>query len=280
MRTVFFTIGLLGLGAFFVVQGSIGRAEETLPTYVVEDAREVHVSAISWGVYDVETGERIIAHNEHEVLPVASITKLMTAFTAHSLPDIDEPTVLSPGAVATFGRAGSLRVGEALSARELLFPLLIESSNDAAEALAEIDGRSTFLAHMNLSATRFGLESTSFEDPSGLSPLNVSSVSDQARFLTYLYRNARHLLDITTLRRYVGEEHTWVNVNPVAASSAFRGGKHGYTDEAGRTLAALFDVLLLNGEVRTVVVILLGSDNLPDDMAALLNLLSAHVRYE
>ena len=74
--------------------------------------------------------------------------------------------------------------------------------------------------------------------------------------------------------------HTWQNVNKASALGTFRGGKHGYTDEANRTLAALFEEELSSGNTRDITVILLGSDNLLADIETLRSFVDAHLRYE
>ncbi len=243
------------------------------------DAPAPALTARSWGLYDLETGERIIAHKPQEVRPIASVTKLLTAAVASGMFPEGETTTVSRTAVATEGRAGSLTEGETLSFTELLFPLLLESSNDAAEVFAEARGRDVFLGSMNFAAVILDMMASRFADPSGLSPENVSTADDLALLLRHLSMTAPQLLGITRLSRYVGAEHVWTNVNPVADANGFIGGKHGYTPEAGRTLAMLLGQPF-DSQTRTLALVLLGSENLAHDVAALRAYVAAHVRYE
>ncbi|MDZ4285162.1 MAG: hypothetical protein U1A28_05030, partial [Patescibacteria group bacterium] len=86
-------------------------------------------------------------------------------------------------------------------------------------------------------------------------------------------------LDISQLEQYVGEEHTWRNVAPTASFDTFRGGKHGYTEEAGRTLAALFEEELAEGGAKAIAIIFLGSDDLKADIETLRSFLHTGVAY-
>jgi len=278
MRTLILTGLALVAGILLIVFSDMSFGPQP-PAYEVDASVLPAVSARAWGVYDLETGAQLLAHEPDTALPIASLTKLMTAVVARE-GESAATTTLSWRAVATEGRAGRLRAGETLSVYELLFPLLIESSNDAAEALAEYTGRDSFIAEMNLAAARLGMFDTVYADPSGLSSENVSTVSDLVRLLRAVAIREPHLLDITRLSQYVGTEHTWVNVNPVSSVDAFRGGKHGYTDEANRTFVGLFEHEFSGGVVRTLTIVLLGSEHLPTDVATLRAFVDASVRYE
>ena len=116
--------------------------------------------------------------------------------------------------VATYGQAGDLEAGETYARRELQFPLLLESSNDAAAALARTGGDS-FLDAMHQVASAAGMTDTRFADSSGLSAGNVATADDLARLLRHLVREHRTVLDITRLSRYLGPYGGWSNNNPV-----------------------------------------------------------------
>lgn len=266
-----------GIGVFSVVYASqswMSSHEITYSNahYTVLDTAFSHVavSAAAYSVFDVETGEPFGAKNPNDRHEMASVTKLITADTALSTSTVDSSTTVSWRAVRTEGKSGSLRAGEQYHVRELLFPLLLESSNDAAEAIAEKNGRARFIGSMNARVKDLGMSSTTIVDPSGLSPKNVSTAHDLSTLLTYLIRDHRHILDITTLATYVGATHTWQNIDPVVSSKGFIGGKHGYTDTAGRTLAVVFDERVPGSNTtRSIGVVLLDSDNLQQDVERL-----------
>lgn len=242
------------------------------PHYTVADNAflELSITASAYRIFDVETGEVFGDKNPLAVHEMASVTKLITAGTALSSSTIDASTTISWSAVATDGRAGNLEAGEKYRVRELLFPLLLESSNDAAEAIAEQHGRTKFISAMNEWVKESGMASTSVVDPSGLSARNVSTAEDLSKLLSYLVREQRHILDITTLPTYVGSHHTWQNNDPIVSSLGFIGGKHGYTDTAGRTIAVVFEERFRESDtLRPIGIILLDSDDLAKDVSVL-----------
>lgn len=282
MRTLLLTVVVLGIGLALITFGIPGVSAYALSSstasYTKDGTRLPEVSARAWGVFDTDTGQLLFGNDVDGVRPIASVTKLMTAEVALDSLDLEATTTLSRRAITTEGRAGSLEAGEEYSIRELLFPLLLSSSNDAAEAIAEYADRNTFLTQMNETAEKIGMTSTAYGDPSGLSPSSVSSVADLAKLVAYLSHNQQYLLDISQLQNYVGQ-HTWHNVNKASAIETFRGGKHGYTDEAGRTLAALFEEQLFNGDTQHITIVLLGSEDLKSDVETLRSFLREHVAY-
>ncbi|MBX9906532.1 serine hydrolase [Patescibacteria group bacterium] len=237
------------------------------------------VSADAWLVFDTATGESIVSTDENKVLPLASVTKLMTAHVAFRTYDLKERVVVSEKAVSTEGSSGRMVAGESMSVRDLLFPLLLESSNDAAEAVAESASRSLFIGRMNAEAERLGMKDTVFVDPSGIDAGNITTARDIASLLTYIFVHERYLLDITTLTQYVGERIGWLNNNPVVGVEGYQGGKHGYTDEAGRTFAGLFIQKFKDSPARSVGIVLLGSDQIVRDTEILRTFIETSVSY-
>ena len=281
----FKTIGLVIVCFVAFVLIAIGKNSSSVtfgqPYYVVDSAlSSTTVSASAWLVFDAETGEVLGGRNQEKVLPIASVTKLLTAETAISSLDLNASTTVSWRAVATEGKAGRLKANEIINTRELLFPLLLESSNDAAEALAESVDRDVFIEKMNTKAKELGMEDTVLKDPSGLSSGNVSNTLDLQKLMMHLYKERRHILDITHLTTFVGSKHIWQNNDPVFSSLGFVGGKHGYTEAADRTFAAIFNEKLSLEGTRPVGIVLLGSDNLKSDTEALLQALNERVKYE
>jgi D-alanyl-D-alanine carboxypeptidase len=281
--TLFIFISLLVCVFAYVHRDEFSKQQhvvERAEYVVLDDAfKNVRVSAASYLVFDVETGREFGTRTPSTPREVASVVKLLTADAALSGSNIDASTTVSWRAVATSGKTGHLTAGEEYRMRELVFPLLLESSNDAAEAIAEVGGRAAFVASMNARAREIGMASTTVVDPTGLSRGNVSTAYDLQKLLTHLYTNHRHVLDITTLRSYVGERHIWRNNDPVISSEGFLGGKHGYTETAGRTIALIFKATFYGSEEpRAVGIILLESEALEADVAALKEELMRAVR--
>lgn len=244
------------------------------PSYQV-DASEVSVGA-AFVVFDVESGEVLLEKQALSVLPIASVTKLFTA-AALIDEDLSASTTISYQDVWAEEEFGKLHAGEEYVLRELLFPLLLESSNDAAAHFERVT-KGEVITTMNQLASEAGLQNTVLADASGLSSQNVSTASDLARFLSYLYQNEPHVLDITTLRQYVGPYTGWLNNSPVL-SKDYAGGKHGYTEAAQKTGAVLFNETISDAP-RTIGYVVLGSQNLARDVALLRDFIHTNVRYQ
>lgn len=240
-------------------------------------ATESNVSAQAFAIFDVESGEVLLAENTDAVLPIASVTKLITAATLVKNTDLTETGTVTMADVLTLGEAGQLTAGDVYSYRDLLFPLLLESSNDAA-AFFERETKGEVVKEMNQLAAALGMEETSFTDASGLNDSNVSTVADLMTFLTYLVEEEPYVLDITTLKQYVGPYSGHLNNNPVIGSD-YQGGKHGYTVAANRTLVALFEEDF-GEDKRTLGYVLLGSEDLAADTTKLRNFVAKEVTFK
>ncbi len=218
-------------------------------------------------VFEVTSGAVIISRNESTVVPIASIAKLFAGAAVVSTKNLQATTSITWSDLSALGKAGKLSYGDEYSYQELLFPLLLESSNDAAATMNRSLG-DTLLASMNVMSSDVGASDTTFTDPSGFADDTVSTAHDLQLLLTSVYNNQPHIFDITVLPHYIGTQTGWMNNNPFVGDEGYRGGKHGFTTVAGRTAVALFDEEI-NGHTYTVGYIVLGSTNLTKDMATL-----------
>jgi serine-type D-Ala-D-Ala carboxypeptidase (penicillin-binding protein 5/6) len=221
------------------------------------------VTAKAWAVTDGTTGKVLWGSHEAEARPMASTTKIMTAWIvlrmAESDPKaLDEVVTVSERAAKTKGSSAKVKAGERLTVRELLYGLLLPSGNDAAVALAEqfggrfkngdaeTDPLVLFVAEMNRRAKALDLNETSYHDPNGLSGGNKSSPRDLAaltaramaseRFRAYACTRS-HKCDVTAAdgtTRIV----TWTNTNKLLGTDGFDGVKTGTTTPAGACLVA------------------------------------------
>jgi D-alanyl-D-alanine carboxypeptidase (penicillin-binding protein 5/6) len=203
----------------------------------------------------------------------ASTTKMVTALVAVGAADIEDEVAVSPTAAATGGGGLDLQEGDAFSVEELLYALLLSSSNDAAVALAEhVSGtEAAFVRIMNRRAQRMGAENTRFVTAHGLDAFGHFST---ARDLSLI---GRRLLQKPALARIVqtprtvitggGEGFELENRNPLLETySGAVGIKTGYTAEAGNVLVGAAQ---RNG--RTVVAVAMGSADATADTRALLD---------
>lgn len=259
-------------------------AEETpLPEktyYSISSAPEPTTSARAYLVADLETGQIITSNARKVSLPIASITKMMTALVAYTQIPPDTEVTVSKRALETEGWRGNLTAGETLKVHDLLYPLLLESSNDAAEVIAESIGRDAFMNEMNRKARQIGMKNTFFDDPSGLSADNTATAEDLFTLLKHIQNNYPQILDITLADEHEDSGHEWHNLNRMkSAEVTFTGGKTGYTSAAKRTGLAVFTLPLSGGEERKMGVVILGSDNREGDIDKIISYMQKNIHY-
>lgn len=215
-------------------------------------------------IYDEQDQRPIYSKNADNVVPIASITKLMTAMVVldAQLP-MDEPISISAEDRDHLkGTKSRMRNGMTVTREELLKLSLMASENRAAAALARTypGGTPVLLAMMNAKARELGMDSTRFFDPTGLHSTNVSTAQD----LVKMVMAAQSYPDI---QRYTtSHSHTvqvdgrrslrFSNTNPLVKNSKWEIGlsKTGYISEAGRCL--VMQAKITN---RPVVIVLLDS---------------------
>lgn len=226
------------------------------------------ISAISYLIYDMDKRKIILAKNLDKVLPIASLTKLATAVIAIRLIDKDQKIEITEDMLKTQGDSGGLFLWERLSRDELLYPLLMTSSNDAAEALASYYGRREFIKKMNDWARSIGAKNTNFYDPSGLSPRNTSTARDISIMSEWIQNNQREIFDITDTKTKMIRTHTWTNPTKFLNLRAYSGGKNGYIPESGLTSLELFSI---GSPKKLYSIVLLGSKDRADDTLSILS---------
>jgi len=245
-----------------------------------ETAKKPILSSKNYLVADVSAGDIILSKNASERLPIASITKLVTALV--SLETIDQSqTTFVPKEATTRNGAGKkdLSEGEVLSTGSLIYPLLLQSSNIASETLANQIGRQRFIDYMNQKTSSIGLDETFFDDPSGISEKNISTAEDLLKLLSYLFKNKKHILDITKNKSMKDGMKTWTNNDKLADFENFLGGKTGYTESARKTFAGIFSLPLSEFDQKNIGVVLLQSEDREDDVIKILDYLKDNVYY-
>jgi D-alanyl-D-alanine endopeptidase (penicillin-binding protein 7) len=196
-------------------------------------------------VLDSDTNEVLFSKNPGAVLPIASLTKLMTALvvTEAQLP-LDEMLTISDDDIDTEkGSRSRLRVGTTLSREEMLHLALMSSENRAAHALGRYypGGLDAFVDAMNRKAQELGMKDTHYVEPTGLSSRNQSSARDLAT-LVQAAQEHRMIRDFSTSPEYeveVGNRTTqFRTTNALVRSPAWDIvlQKTGYITEAGRCL--------------------------------------------
>jgi hypothetical protein len=208
------------------------------------------------------------------VAPIASLTKLLSAVVATEYIDLDRKIVV-PKEALIFTSKPRFKEGDKFSLYQLLFPLLLESSNEAAETISSYFKGSRFVELMNHKAKSIGMNQTTFVDASGVSSQNVATVEDLFMLAKYLLNNRSFILNITTGKlknsAYGSPIFTDLgNFNDFADDERFLGGKTGKTNAAGETGLYIFKLNIQNVQ-RPVVIILLNSQDRKKDAQLILN---------
>lgn len=237
-------------------------------------AKLPEISASSYLAADLKNNFVFLGKKSQEVMPIASITKLITAVVATEYIDIEkEVTVLNSAIVLT--SKPRLWAGQRISVFNLLFPLLEESSNEAAVTLANNLGSIRFVDLMNNKAKALGMSETKFTDPAGSEEGNVSTAEDLFNMAKYFYNNRSFILKISAgkLSDSAYGEPLYgdiENFNVFKDDPDFVGGKVGKTNPAKETIVSIFD-LMINGTRRPIVIIALGSEDSAKDATNILN---------
>jgi len=258
---------------------TLTKPEPTDFYFIKDQNLKPNVKAGSFFVGDLDTGEVILQKDSDTKMPIASVSKLFTATVSLDNQNQEDYTKISQFALNTEGQNGDLHLNEKIKVGDLIYPLLLESSNDAAEAIAGYTGRDSFLGMMNQKVKDLGLSNTSFQDPSGLSAGNISTSVDLFKFAKYLKENKPDLLKITKERSQNNAKHTWFNNSQFLGMDGYQGGKRGYTDKAMQTAVSIFSVPLGQSNDRNIGIVLLHSPDRYKDMQNIVKFLKKNVYY-
>ncbi|MBI1174596.1 MAG: D-alanyl-D-alanine endopeptidase [Sideroxydans sp.] len=215
-------------------------------------------------IYDVNSQRPLYAKNQDSVVPIASISKLMTAMVVLDarLPLDEEITITRDDKDHLKGTHSRMRPGMTLTRGELLKLALMASENRAAAALARTypGGTRAAVAMMNFKAHELGMDDTHFLDPTGLNSGNVSTAEDLVKMVLAAQRY-EHIRRFTTTTSHLVEIDgrrplRYSNTNPLVRNASWDIGlsKTGYISEAGRCL-----VMEAKIRQRQVVIVLLDS---------------------
>lgn len=247
-----------------------------LSSLVLDSLPIPSVSAKSYLVADVDTGDVFLEQNAKDPLPIASLTKLMTALVANETIMSYKTIVVTRGELLRTEQNASSTASmakEVFPVGDLLYPLLMESNNAVADRLSEYYGIPGFINWMNVTAKSLDMQSTHFADASGASAENVSTPDDLYRLVTYIANNKSFIFDITRAptKKLVAESgnvYHLDNFNIFSDSPNFIGGKVGKTGAAEDIMASLF-LVPVNGIARRVTIIVLKSNDYTTDTVEL-----------
>jgi D-alanyl-D-alanine endopeptidase (penicillin-binding protein 7) len=226
-------------------RGAQARYVDDPITLRLDENGRPRLNSTAFYVANQTTGEVLLQRNARMVMPIASITKLMTAIVVlESGSSLDEVLTITEDDVDYLkGTSSRLGVGTQLTREEMLLLALMSSENRASSALARhySGGRPAFLAAMNTKARLLGMTETRFYDSTGLTPRNVSSPRDLSRLVVAAAGYPLIRQFSTTEERYFyvnGQQKRFGNSNGLVKSLDWNitVSKTGYISEAGRCL--------------------------------------------
>lgn len=284
-----FLVGLHQLLSVVYVAQAGTPVQETLSSSESESLQDLFENSIFGAravyVYDLLEDRVIFAKNEDERLPLASITKLMTALTAREYMNESSVVVVANEDILTEGDSG-LRLGERWRLGDLLQMMLLVSSNDATSAVARLVGsggqedidplvaHARFVQMMNAKADELELSSLEFSNASGLDIKEIENESvlvrraggfgsarEVATLASLLWKKYPNTFEITAHKdaRIVSQgdvTHSLMNTNEITGHiPGLMASKTGYTELAGGNLVVIFDI----GIGHPIVAVVLGS---------------------
>ena len=277
-----FAVLIAGLLLFFAISMAfdlkVDRGDNSTPSETaVNTFPEVTLRAKAAYVYDVRNQKVLFSKNENTRLPLASLTKIMSALVAREINPDHGTIVISDNALSAEGDSGLLR-DEKWSLKNLLDFSLLASSNDGMRAVALALGALSsseaspedivqdFVMDMNMKAKKMGLGNTLFLNETGLdlSPTQAGAygtAKDMSMLIEYILSNQPELLNATkevsqTFSSLSNTRHRAENTNNLAREiPGLIASKTGFTDTAGGNLVIAFDPDL----GRPIIVVVLGS---------------------
>jgi D-alanyl-D-alanine carboxypeptidase len=238
------------------------------PLRIKGDSLKINPTAKSFIIIDEKTKRVLLGKSSKEKLPIASITKLMTALVfLETKPDWNKEIAM----IEKDEREGSrinVKAGDILKVRDLFYSALVGSANNAIMALVRSTGQSQdeFIRKMNEKAKSLGLRDTNFVEPTGLNQANISTVYEIAELTREALQNER-IKEALQMKEYVfkpinNEIFKRVKNTDQLLGSHLEiiGGKTGFTWEAGYNLA--LQVKGNNGQ--EIIIVVLGSQTSRD----------------
>jgi len=251
---------------------------------------EMEVKSAISVLADSQGSQRTLFEKETEQkLAIASLTKLMTAWVVLEYYDLSKEITISKKAANQYGDIKKLEEGKTFPVKYFLYPLLMESSNGAAFALAndyeEITERK-FVELMNSEAKKIGLNDTFFDNPTGLDPedskteMNYSTADDLVKLAKKLLEKPL-VWEILSIAKYFEYGPELINTNRFLLENftdwqeKIIGGKTGYTSKAGGCLLLVVKAPRSQGFLINIILGANGKENRFEEMRKLVDWLKS-----
>ncbi|OGZ84687.1 MAG: hypothetical protein A2599_03520 [Candidatus Staskawiczbacteria bacterium RIFOXYD1_FULL_39_28] len=269
-----FVLGFLIYGSQVLLDQNRSSALSSVSGAVVLEAAEKNIPQRNWQIQDLNIGARsaisvesnlfedkiLFSKNADVVLPIASLTKLMSAIIVLDNYNMSDIVEINEDIDSQIMVQNDLKPEDKLSVDSLLRIMLIGSSNRAAFSLAEKIGQQRFVEMMNQKAKYIGLENTIYAEPTGLSDRNYSTAKDIIRLSQHILKNYPKITEISGIKEFdVQSFGKIINTNELLGSMPeVIGGKTGFTTGAKGCL------LLVANNTKTggfFIYVILGSDD-------------------
>jgi hypothetical protein len=263
------------VGTYIYIHGGEEKNLASGNYYEKKLSPKLDLSASSYLVGDIDTGEVLAGQDLDKVLSATTLTKLVTAFVELGIVNQQNNAVVSSFDLSLAENQSKLSSGQKLLIAELVYPLIMESDNVAAEVVAAQIGRNYFISQMNETAKSLGLSSTVFVDPSGKSQENLSTARDIFRLGVNLKNYKEFLFNISEKKIYSSDNFVWNGKNRFINEDGFAGGM---SDENSALL--VFNVPIEGTEGRNIAVVVLGSKDMEGDVSKILEYLKKDVYFK
>ena len=257
---------------------SIAYANHPIPVRTTSLLPET--TATSVYIVDRKSFSPVYEKSAHQRWYPASTAKIITALVAYDIYKTDRVVTIQ----SSFddGQTMGLLPGEQITVENLLYGTLVHSGNDAAQAIAQIDGATSFVERMNEKARSLHMNNTHFENPTGLhNPNQYSSAYDLALASRELLNNAYLAKIVSTKEIEISDTqyrvfHKLVNVNKLLGEIPGVGGlKTGYTPESGENLISLYRTR----DGHEFIIVVLGSLDRFEDTKTLVSWIDGNTTF-
>ncbi len=245
----------------YVLPAAAPAYAPTRNTDVVEPVIDANAALL----VDLDSNRILYEKNSNASVPIASLTKLLSATVASELFRDQDIVTVSSTSVRVDGQKQTLFIGERITIGNLIAMMLVESSNDAAYAIAAYarEQNIDFVARMNQKAAALGMDQCTFTNPAGLDDTAFCSATNLLKLVRSMIRTMPQLWAVTTNPTLTVSSVDGATIHQIKSTNellegmeGILGGKTGYTDGA---LGCLVLVVKLPDKDATLVSIVLGS---------------------